>query len=307
MRPRPLLLLAGLSILAAAGPALAQPASPDDPFESTNRRLFAGHSDLDKGFFRPVGRLYQALTPGPIGVAIHNVLTNLSEPVIIANDVLQLRLKRAARDTLRLTANTTAGWLGIMDVATPGGLPHQDNDFGVTLGRCGVGPGPYLFIPFVGPSTVRDAIGVGADVAMSPFSYLNFSNRTTINISLLVVGGLDTRVTTQAQEDALLADAADPYATLRSVYLQNREAMIRGESAFPNLPPLDEPPSPPPGDQAAPASGETPPATTSPSASAPPSPIRAAAADVADPDAPIATARDYAAKVASAFAPAPAA
>ena len=307
MRPRPLLLLASLSVLAAAGPALAQPASPDDPFESTNRQLFAGHSGLDKGFFRPLARLYHALTPGPIGVVIHNVLTNLSEPVVIANDVLQLRLKRAAHDTLRLTANTTAGWLGIMDVATPARLPHQDNDFGVTLGRWGVGPGPYLFIPFVGPSTVRDAIGLGADVALNPLTYLAYPNRTTVNIGLLVVGGLDTRVSTEAQEDALLADAADPYATLRSVYLQNREAMIRGESAIPNLPPLDEPPSPPPGDQAAPASGETPPATTSPSASADRSPIRAAAADVADPDAPIATARDYAPRVATAFAPGPAA
>src|SRR5579872_4531018 len=154
------MLFASLTVLAAASPALAQPAPADDPFESANRQAFAGHTGLDKGLFRPLARLYHALTPGLIGVAIHNVLTNLSEPVIIANDVLQLRLKRAAHDTLRLTANTTAGWLGIMDVATPAGLPHQDNDFGVTLGRWGVPAGPYLFIPFVGPSSVRDAIGL---------------------------------------------------------------------------------------------------------------------------------------------------
>ena len=299
MRPRPLMLFASLSVL-AAGPALAQPASSDDPFEAANRQAFAGHTGLDKGFFRPLARLYHALTPGPIGVAIHNVLTNLSEPVIIANDLLQLRLKRAAHDTLRLTANTTAGWLGVMDVATPAGLPHQDNDFGVTLGRWGVGPGPYLFIPFVGPSTVRDVIGMGADLALNPLNYLSYPDKTAVTISQQVVGGLDTRLYTAGQEDALLGDAADPYATLRSVYLQNREAMVRGESAIPALPPLDEPPTPPSGDQAAPpgaAEPQPPPAAATPSPSA----------SLADPDAPIATARDYTPRLAAASAPTPAA
>jgi phospholipid-binding lipoprotein MlaA len=147
---------------------------------------------------------------------------------------------------------------------------------------------------------VRDAIGLGADLALNPLNYLSYPDKTAVSISQQVVGGLDVRERTQADEDNLLADAADPYATLRSVYLQNREAMIRGETAVPPLPPLDEPTAPPSSPTA------EPPATAPPSASLD-RPLLRAADDVADPDAPIATARDYAPQVAAASAPVPAA
>jgi phospholipid-binding lipoprotein MlaA len=299
VRHRPIVSLAvGVSI--AAQPMLAAAKTPGDPFEGTNRHFFNSQSGLDKHVFRPVAHVYQRLTPGPIGKAIHNVLTNLSEPLVIVNDLLQLRLKRAGQDTLRLTANTTAGWLGLMDVATPGGLPHHENDFGVTLGRWGVGPGPYLYLPFVGPSTVRDAVGLGVDTAASPLNWVSFPHQTVVLVSQQVVETLDQRVQTEAEQDALLGDAADPYATLRSVYLQNRESLIRGEKATPPLPPIDtEAPAPDAGQ----APAITPPSEApSPAAQSPSSSLDTQ--DTLASDAPIVTARDYGPQIVVASQPA---
>jgi phospholipid-binding lipoprotein MlaA len=285
----------GAASVAAAQPPASAP-SRDDPYETLNRKLYSQSIVADKRFFLPLARVYHALTPGLIGVAIHNVVTNLSEPVVIFNDILQARLKWAGRDTLRLTANSLAGFGGIMDVAGKAGLPHRDNDFGVTLGVWGARPGPYLFLPFVGPSTVRDAIGKGVDGVMAPLNYIRFPGRLTLNISSQAVGALDERIRSQGDMDALLSSAADPYATLRSVYLQSREAEVRGETA-PILPDLDEGPPPPASTpDAAPPGNETAP-PSSPSAEAAPAAPSAeqAARDAAyaDPDLPIMTARPF--------------
>jgi phospholipid-binding lipoprotein MlaA len=262
LRPRLFLALAGLGAVVGAAPVRA--ATPGDPFEHLNRRLYSSSMGADRSVFLPLAKLYHALTPGPIGEALHNFVTNLSEPAMVGDDVLQLRLKRAARDAVRIVLDTTVGLGGLIDVGAGAGLPHQDNDFGVTLGRWGVGPGPYLFVPLLGPSTVRDAIGQGADAAMNPLNFVRFPGRLSLDVSTTVVGGLDRRQRAQADMDALLSGAADPYATLRSVYLQDREAAIRGENAPPALPPIDEEapaaapaPQPPP---AAPSADAAPPA-----------------------------------------------
>jgi phospholipid-binding lipoprotein MlaA len=295
-----------LSGVARADPLPAQGAPPpEDPFESMNRGFYASHNGLDKTFFLPLAKLYRFLTPGFIGEAIHNGLVNLTEPVVIANDVLQARFHRAGQDALRLTANSTAGFLGIMDVATKAGLPHHDNDFGVTLGVWGVKPGPYLFVPLVGPTDVRDLFGEVADTFLNPLLYMRFPGHMTLEIASPIVSGLDTRDRAEPQLQAILGDATDPYATLRSVYLQNRESLVRGEDAAPALPQMDDEPSAPPPDQAAPPADpsataappdQTAPATPDQSTPAPgPSAAEATArayADAAgDPDAPIATAR----------------
>ncbi|HUZ14098.1 MAG TPA: VacJ family lipoprotein [Caulobacteraceae bacterium] len=296
MRPRLLSVLAAAGVLCAAAPALAQPgeaAARGDPLQAFNRRMFALQSGLQGSLLVRVLAVYRALTPGVIGVAVHNVLTNVSEPVVIANDVLQLRLKQAGRDTLRLVADTTAGWLGLFDVATPGGLPHHDNDFGITLGRWGVGPGPYLYLPLLGPSTVRDAVGSGVDVALSPLTYLSYPDKAEVSVGQEVLSALDTYERAEPDLNALLAGAADPYATLRSVYLQNREAQIRGSTALPPLAPLD--PADPPADTGPgpSASLDPAPAAQSPAAAAAERSAAAPALADAGEDAPIATARDY--------------
>lgn len=263
MRPRLLITLVAFGASLAAADAQAQ--TPDDPYEGMNRRFYANAMHLDRSYLQPLARIYQALTPGLIGKAIHNVLTTLSEPVVIANDVLQGRLRAGVTDTARLLGNSTFGLAGTIDIAGKGGMPHHDNDFGITLGVWGFKPGPYLFLPLVGPSTVRDGIGMGVDVVLNPFTWLRFPGRLTLQYSKAVVGGLDRRLSAQAGLDALTADAADPYATLRSVYLQSREAEVRGDEAAPLLPPIDEPeaapaaqPTPGPSADAAPAAADAP-------------------------------------------------
>jgi phospholipid-binding lipoprotein MlaA len=279
----------------AIGGRPAAAATPGDPFEATNRRIYASSSAADRRFLLPLSRLYQRLTPGVFGKALHNIFTNLSEPEVIANYILQARLKQAAHEGLRFVANSTAGCLGIIDVAGRSGLAHHDNDFGVTMGVWGVKPGPYLYLPVLGPSTVRDAIGKGADLLLDPLTYIRYPYRRTVSITVNVLSGLDQRARAEADLEPLLSGAADPYATLRSVYLQNREAMVRGEAATPPLPPLDEPA---PGSA---PSAEPPPAQITPSALEgvplvqPPPPTVVSVNDDApvliDFDAPIRTAR----------------
>ncbi len=289
MRPGPFFVVCGLGLtlaLAASGGAAAQ--TPDDPYEGLNRRVYAASEGADARIFLPIAKVYHALTPGLIGRAIHNVIVNLSEPVVIANDILQGRFKMAGRDTLRLTANSLAGFGGIMDVAGRAGLPHHDNDFGITLGTWGVPPGPYLFLPLLGPSTVRDALGAGVDGVADPLNYFRFPGRLTLRVSSQVVGTLDVRLRSQGDLDALLSGATDPYATLRSVYLQQREAEVRGESAPVILPPIDDPePTAPPPSQAPAAS----PSAELPAAT-PASPA-IEESGLSDPDRPIATARPF--------------
>jgi len=231
---------------AAASPAAA------DPWERFNRRGYAINRFLDRVLIRPAAMLYRALTPGPIGKGLHNVVTNLSEPLVFINDVLQLRLRRAASATVRFAFNSTLGVAGLIDVVAHEGIPHHDSTFGDTLGRYGVRPGPYLFIPVLGPSTVRDLLGTGVDASIDPVHWASYPYRTEISTSAAVVGGLDMRAGADDELKAILSDAADPYATLRSVYLQYRQSEIEGGGpptvlpALPALPDIDDSGSAPP-------------------------------------------------------------
>jgi phospholipid-binding lipoprotein MlaA len=281
LRPRHLFALTGLGVALIAGQGRAQ--TPGDPYENVNRRFYAAAMHANRFYVRPIAHLYAALAPGPIGKAIHNFITNLGEPVVVANDLLQGRFRRASDDFARLVTNSTFGAGGMLDLAAGQGLPHHDNDFGVTLGRWGAQPGPYLFLPFVGPSTVRDAIGKGVDVVMTPFTFVRFPGRLTLLYSTQAVGVLDTALESEPDLQAATADAADPYATIRSDYLQSREALIRGDDAAPPLPSLDDPAPAPETPTPGPSAGLVAP----PSIDAPP----AVAVAVANPDAAIATAQ----------------
>lgn len=231
-------------ILAAATlSAASASAAPNDPWERLNRRGYAINQFLDKVLIRPAAMLYRALTPGPIGKGLHNAVINLSEPLVFINDVLQLRPRRAAQAAGRFAFNSTVGVGGLIDVVGADGIHHHDNGFGDTLGRYGVRPGPYLFVPVIGPSTVRDLFGAGVDIATDPVHWANYPYRTEIGVGGTAVGGLDTRAGADEDLKAILADAADPYATLRSVYLQYRQGEIddvRGGDKSPALPAIDE-------------------------------------------------------------------
>jgi phospholipid-binding lipoprotein MlaA len=250
--------------MAFAGPCHA--ASPSDPFEGFNRRMFGIEEALDRQLFGPVARGYSS-TPSPIRSALRNWARNIGEPVVFVNDVLQGRVGTAARTLTRFVVNSTFGVAGFMDVAKKNHLPRHDNNFGTTLGRWGMAPGPYLFLPLVGPTTLRDGFGSLADIGLDPLTYARFDGRTEIGIATTVIKGLSARVE-GAQELAHIRESStDPYATLRSYFLQNRQAEITGKSVdIDTLPDFDAPPS-----ANAPAATPSQPAGTPPSTTPPPS------------------------------------
>ena len=222
-------------------PPAAATHTPGDPWERLNRFNYAIEGALDHHLIIPLTHIYAAITPGPIGRGIHNALVNLSEPTVFFNDVLQGRIKQAEVTAGRFVTNSTIGVAGLIDVAGKWGMPHHSNEFGVTLGHWGVHPGPYMYLPVGGPTTLRDLVGAGADLLMDPFHWARFASQGEINGVRLVVGGLDLREAVEGQLNSLLSDATDPYATLRSVYLQNKQSEIDGDSAPLDLPSFDAP------------------------------------------------------------------
>jgi phospholipid-binding lipoprotein MlaA len=210
----------------ASGEVVPSAGGKGDPVEGVNRELFSVHQLLDRVFFRPVAMGYKAVVPRVVRTGIRHVISNLTEPVVFLNDVLQLKPKRAVRTFGRFTINTVLGVGGVIDVAKGEKLPHRNNGFGNTLGRYGVGPGPYLFIPLIGPTDLRDLIGGQADGVVLPLAVGKPFNKTEFIVPNLVLNGLDLRAESDADLKVLLGGAADPYATLRSVYLQSRAAEV---------------------------------------------------------------------------------
>ena len=228
-----------------------------DPWEGFNRKVYGFNMALDR-LIRPGVVFYHHATPHPIRNALHNAVTNCTGPIIFINDVLQLRPQKAAVTLTRFVVNSTVGIAGFNDVAANGlRLPYHNADFGQTLGRYGVASGPYIFLPILGPSTVRDIGGRVVDGFADPLNVVNYDGRFALGISRTVVGGLDAR----DRADPILKDinrtATDPYAFIRSAYLQNRAAEVRGGDtaqsvqALPDFGP--EPATAPAGSNAAPA------------------------------------------------------
>lgn len=228
--------------------------TPGDPHEKFNRSMFGIQQKFDRAIFRPVARGYATIIPKFIRSGLRNLLRHIRLPIVFLNDVLQLKPKRAVRSLARFAINTTAGVGGLFDVAKTAKLPLRNNGLGNTLARYGVGPGPYLFLPLVGPTQLRDLFGGGVDGLIYPVAIGSPFNRTDYQVSTAAIGGLDLRAESDAGFKALLDGAADPYASLRSVYLQNRAveiAEIKGETTAPGG--LDDPLVDPEADAAAPA------------------------------------------------------
>lgn len=218
-------------VLAAPAPqAAAAPASrhpKGDPLEGLNRGLFNAQGGLDRAIFRPIALGYKHVVPKFLRLGIRHFLRNLSEPVVFLNDVLQLKPKRAAKTFERFAINSTLGVGGVIDVAKHEKIPYRKNGFGNTLARYGVGPGPYLYLPFIGPTTLRDALASPADGAVLPVIVGKPFDQAEYQIPTAIVSALDERAQADEELKALLSTAVDPYATLRSVYLQNRAAEVR--------------------------------------------------------------------------------
>jgi phospholipid-binding lipoprotein MlaA len=215
-----------LAALAMGGCATLPPnATPDarDPFERLNRGVYAFNDGLDRAVVKPVAQGYRKVTPQFLQTGISNFFSNAKYPVTLANNLLQGKFAAAASDTARFTLNTTLGLGGLFDPATDVGLDRNDEDFGQTLGTWGVPPGPYVVVPFLGPYTVRDGLGSFADDFAEPRAYLeDDSTRWT----LWAADKFERRVRL-LEADALLDRTGDPYAFVRSAYLQRREYLVR--------------------------------------------------------------------------------
>ena len=218
--------LLSVCLLLLCGCATLPPGSkrdPRDPWERFNRSSYQFNDALDRAVLKPVAKGYTHL-PQPVQTGMHNFFDNLDYPVTIVNDLLQGQLKPFFSDIGRFVLNSTLGLGGLFDPATPAGLQKNYRDFGQTLGKWGVPKGPYVVVPLFGPYDVRDGIGsVTVDYYANPRSYLNFWT----NLGLYTVRTVDHR-SRLLPLDATLQSAYDPYAFVRSAYLQNRDFMVHG-------------------------------------------------------------------------------
>jgi phospholipid-binding lipoprotein MlaA len=207
---------------------------PRDPLERINRVTYKVNDKVDRAVFKPVAKTYQRVTPKFVQTGVSNFMDNLHYPVVLANDILQLKVKASLNDVGRLLLNTAFGLGGLFDPATAAGLAKNEEDFGLTLGHWGIHPGPYLMLPLLGPSDLRDGFGKLADGFVDPANYIS---NEYVRYGLYAVYLLDLR-TRLLYLEPTLEKAYDPYALIRNVYLQRRQFKITGEAEAPN--PEDE-------------------------------------------------------------------
>lgn len=212
----PLCMSAGVTL----APLVAQ-AAEDDPWESINRPIFTFNDTLDTYALKPLAQGYQAVTPQFLEDGIHNMFRNIGDVGNLANDILQAKPRAAGVDTARLLMNTTLGLAGFFDVGTKMGLQRNDEDFGQTLGHWGVGSGPYVMLPLLGPSTLRDAPAKYVDSYTEPYRYMNDIPARNITMGVDIV---DTRASLLSADKLI---RGDKYTFIRNAYLQNREFKVK--------------------------------------------------------------------------------
>ncbi|MCE3263925.1 MAG: VacJ family lipoprotein [Pseudoduganella sp.] len=209
--------------LAAALSGCATSNNPRDPFEGYNRAVFTFNDKVDEVALKPAATAYKNVTPGFFQTGVSNFFGNLADVWTAANNLLQGKVGDGMSDIMRVALNSTFGLLGVLDIASEAGLQKHKEDFGQTLGSWGVPSGPYLMLPLLGPSTVRDTVALPADIYADPWQYKDPVNVRTI--------GSVTRVVDQraALLDAstLLEDAAlDRYEFIRDGWMQRRNSQV---------------------------------------------------------------------------------
>lgn len=215
-----LLLVAGLAGCATTG---------EDPWEGPNRAVFGFNEGVDRYVLEPVAIGWDFLLPQRAQWGVSNFFDNLRMPLVFVNDLLQLKPVAAAQDVGRFVVNTTLGVVGLVDVASRLDIPANDEDFGQTLGRYGVPPGPYVVLPLLGPSTVRDTFGLAADGASRPEAWL-VEGLVLAGARVVEVVNTRSRLIEEFRENR--RTAFDYYVFVRNAYLSNRERKVRdGETA----------------------------------------------------------------------------
>jgi phospholipid-binding lipoprotein MlaA len=241
IRRSPLVLSAifviGVAVSGCVAPGASAPGEEafNDPLEDTNRQIFAFNQEVDQNVLVPVAEAYRNTVPPPMRQSVHDFLQNLNHPIIFANDVLQGQPGLAADTLGRFVINTTVGVGGMFDVATRAGIPYHSNDLGVTLATYGFDSGPYLVVPVLGPSNVRDLVGQVGDGFGDPGNYFAGQyHKFYATLARTVTEGIDTRSRNIESLADIERTSLDYYATIRSLYNQRRAAQIRHEQS--NLP-----------------------------------------------------------------------
>jgi phospholipid-binding lipoprotein MlaA len=209
----------GLGVLGGC----ASTGDPRDPLEPLNRGIYTFNDGVDTMFIKPAAEVYQGVVPDLVRTGVSNVFSNLNDVIVALNNLLQGKFAAALSDVGRVLLNTTAGLLGIFDVATPAGLEKHDEDFGQTLGWWGLGDGPYLVLPFLGSSNVRDTVGSVGDYKADPVTYIDPSRDRNIVQALRII---NRRSELLSASRILAVAALDEYEFVRDAYLQRRRNLI---------------------------------------------------------------------------------
>lgn len=242
---RSAVLLAAALLPAACAQAPADPVAraeynrTNDPAEPTNRRVFAANQYVDRNVLKPVATAYAENVPTRVRRSIGNFGSNLKQPGVLVNDLLQGNVRRAWNTAQRFAVNTTIGGAGLFDAATDWGLPAHEADFGQTLGVWGVGPGPAIQIPLLGPSNLRDVAGLGGGMLTNPLNLVTGGVMQAVSTAGTATGVVDGRARLLATTDDLERNSLDYYATLRSVSAQRRAALIQEGREGKVAPPSD--------------------------------------------------------------------
>ena len=224
--------LLGISLtLLLAG--CASNGDPRDPLEPMNRGIHSFNEGLDRTVLKPVASGYRAALPDFAQTGVRNFFSNLDDVAVLANDILQLKLEQASSDLLRLGVNSVFGFLGILDVASEMRLRKHNEDFGQTLGRWGVGTGPYLVLPFFGPSNFRDTAGLAVDLEYTDL--LRYEKDIPTRNQAWAVRTVSRRAELLDAKKTIDAAALDPYEFTRDLYLEHRRSLV-----YDGKPPLEE-------------------------------------------------------------------
>ena len=212
-----------------------------DPFEPMNRKIFAFNRAIDTAYLKPIASGYKKVLPQPARTGVSNFYRNLGVIVTTLNNALQLKLDKVPVDIMRFSSNLVFGLGGLIDIATYAGIPHHREDLGQTLGYWGVNSGPYLVLPFFGPSTVRDGLALPVDIYVSPAYDAIGEGR--VRWGLLALYAVDTRANLLGAEAFLEQATLDQYSFLRDTHLQRREFLVRDGEPEPktNKPSGDRP------------------------------------------------------------------
>jgi len=252
------MLVLGLSGGCASGPT----ANPRDPFEPFNRKMMEFNEGVDAVALKPAATFYRDFVPPMARTGVHNFFSNLADVWSGVNSALQLKLHNAGENFLRFGVNTVFGLAGVLDIASELNIERHREDFGQTLGRWGIPAGPYLMLPLLGPSTVRDAAALTVDAKADPLHYVN---EWDARWSLYLLRAVDARSNLLRVTSVLGEAALDKYSFTRDAYLQRRGAEVfenkssEGAGREPrsadsqslpkdgSLPPMEEPDVPPAG------------------------------------------------------------